>query len=210
MWPFNIIKNCLSSSPVIPPPTIVADLPVTPSILCSPANPNWNYIIHKAKIRSADMNAVLSVCTRIRANIIIYKLIEQAIGMPWYLIAGIHYRESNLNFDTCLHNGDPLPGPTVHVPKGRGPFKTWSEAATDALLMDQYRFPKEWDVENAISFAFHYNGTGYTKTGIYSPYICSGTDFYSTGKFKSDGKFDISEMDRQLGLIPIFNSLGML
>ena len=53
------------------------------------------------------------------------------LGIPWYVIAVIHYLESGLRFDGHLHNGDPLAGRTVHKPKGHPqtgtpPF-TWKQ-----------------------------------------------------------------------------------
>ena len=52
----------------------------------------------------------------------IYVEIEVVTNMPWAMIAVIHRRESDANFDTYLGNGQSLARPTTEVPKGRGPF----------------------------------------------------------------------------------------
>ena len=68
-----------------------------------------------------------------------YEEVEKATGVPWWFVGIVHLRESNCNFRTALHNGDPLfskdgtPLKTVHVPAGRGPFGSWADAAIDAL-----------------------------------------------------------------------------
>src|SRR5262245_54230899 len=48
-----------------------------------------------------------------------YKLLEAQTNVPWYFIGLLHLRESDCDFNTHLHNGDPLTARTVHVPAGR-------------------------------------------------------------------------------------------
>ncbi len=45
--------------------------------------------------------------------------VAEKTGVPWELIGAIHFRESSLDFNKCLHNGDPLGQKTVRVPAGR-------------------------------------------------------------------------------------------
>ena len=52
----------------------------------------------------------------------IYSNLESKTGVPWAMLAVIHRRESDANFNTYLGNGDPLSHRTVNVPAGRGPF----------------------------------------------------------------------------------------
>ena len=51
----------------------------------------------------------------------------------------IHSLEAEFNFNTHLHNGDPLSAQTVHVPRGRPPTGNppfqWLDSAIDALTM---------------------------------------------------------------------------
>lgn len=153
------------------------------------------------------------------ANVIIknqslYEDVEAAIGVPWFVVAAIHYRESGFDFDTCLHNGDPLSRPTTHVPAGRGPFGTWSDAAVDALKFDSLDIVKSWDIGTVFYELEAFNGFGYrmkhfadtTPEGA-SPYIYSGSQFYVSGKYTDDGVFDSSAVDDQLGCMVILKQL---
>ena len=57
--------------------------------------------------------------------------------VPWQIIGIIHVLESNGDFTTHLHNGDPLTDRTVSVPKGRPddgePLFNWKASALDAV-----------------------------------------------------------------------------
>lgn len=44
-----------------------------------------------------------------------------------------------------------------------------------------------------------YNGLGYFRKGLPSPYVWSGTDQYKRGKYVADGVFDPNVIDKQLG-----------
>ena len=75
-----------------------------------------------------------------------------------------------------MHNGDPLPGPTTHVPKGRGPFISWEAAAIDALKYDGLDKIKLDSIEACLIMAEKFNGLGYRNKGEYSPYVWAGTN----------------------------------
>src|SRR3954468_4720639 len=62
-----------------------------------------------------------------------YQPVALKTGVPWFVIAVIHEREASQNWSKSLAQGDPWNKKSVHVPKGRGPFKSWEEAAIDAL-----------------------------------------------------------------------------
>lgn len=157
----------------------------------------------------SKIEIINKVCSRMIMNQIIYSGIESATGVPWYVIAGIHYRESSQNFNCHLHNGDPLTDRTIHVPKGRpvngsAPF-TWSASAIDALS-DRWQ-PDIWDVNNTLLFCEHYNGLGYQRHNIASPYLWSGTSLYSKGLFVSDGTLDLTKSDQRPGIVALFKTL---
>src|SRR5438132_4936564 len=76
-----------------------------------------------------------------------YAAIEEATGVPWELVAVLHRRESNANFNTYLGNGEPLNRKTRKVPKGRGPFigeNAFVDGAVDALHIDGLDSVKDW------------------------------------------------------------------
>lgn len=144
-----------------------------------------------------------------------YMSIFSAIGMPWYLIGGFHNMESSCDFRAVLHNGERIIGTgkkTKLVPKGRGPFKTWEEAAIDALTIKNYaRFKGAWTLGLMLQKAEEYNGLGYLKyhQAENSPYLWACTSLNDgTGKYTSDGKWsDTAPTNGQVGIAAIFKML---
>lgn len=152
-----------------------------------------------AKItRGAEFNVVAK---RLVAAKLRYQIIEAQTGVPWFVIAVIHERESGQNFARSLAQGDPWNRVSTHVPKGRGPFKSFEEAAVDALVNCAPRAArwKDWSAGGTMTLLEQYNGLGYANKGIPSPYIWSGTDQYVSGKYVADGVFDARAVDKQLG-----------
>jgi len=58
-----------------------------------------------------------------------------------------------------------------------------------------------------MAFAESYNGLGYYNKGLVSPYVYSGTNVYTKGKYVVDGKFSSSTIDGQPGVYLLINSL---
>jgi len=141
---------------------------------------------------------------RIRANRTRYESVAAKFkGMPWWAVAVLHSMECDLNFREHLHNGDPLSARTVQVPKGRPlagkpPF-TWEESAVDALVYDKLDRVTDWGVGNALVMFENYNGTGYRRKGVPSPYLWSYTDQYRSGKYTADGRYDPVAVSKQPG-----------
>jgi lysozyme family protein len=52
-----------------------------------------------------------------------------------------------------------------------------------------------------------YNGYGYFKHNVNSPYLWSGTNLYSKGKFTADGKYSPTTVSGQLGAAVILQAL---
>lgn len=140
-----------------------------------------------------------------------YQAVEKETGVPWWFVGVVHYRESNLDFNTYLGNGQALSKKTTIVPKGRGPFTTWEEGAVDALVnCSPYAAKnKKWDVGSSLELLEKYNGLGYFNKGLPSPYLWSGTDQYVSGKYVSDGKYSATAVDKQLGVAGILKFLGV-
>ena len=108
-----------------------------------------------------------------------YVGVEIETGVPWMMIAAIHRRESDCDFDTYLGNGEPLDEVTTLVPAGRGPFDTWEEGAIDALTYDGLTEVPDWRLEKMIFYSEKYNGVGYHNKGLPSPYCWAGTTIHS-------------------------------
>lgn len=150
------------------------------------------------------------VVSIIEKNKIRYIKVQEKTKVPWEVVASIHYLEGGLDFTRILHNGERLPViKTKLVPKGRGPFYNWEEAAVDALLMTKR--PVYWTIANTLDYIERYNGLGYRKyhPDVPSPYLWSGTQFYKKGKYASDGKFDKNLVSKQIGAVPIIKALLM-
>lgn len=139
-----------------------------------------------------------------------YDPVSQATRIPWYVIAALDMREESFNHSGYLGNGDPLWHTTTHVPKGRGPFKTWYEGAIDALTLDHMGLLPangHWDIVTALIKCEGYNGLGYATKGLPSPYVWSLTNIQMAGKYTSDGHFSPSSWDTQPGCAALFLTL---
>jgi lysozyme family protein len=118
-----------------------------------------------------------------------------------HVLGVIHFKEASCNFNGVLHNGEKILGTgrkTFLVPKGRGPFNTWEEAAIDAINMKYTLFKDlingDLDIGGVLSDLERYNGTGYISGAgreETSPYLwaCSNIND-DRGKYTSDGKFN--------------------
>lgn len=130
-----------------------------------------------------------------------YQAVSAKTGVPWAFIAVAHERESSQDWTGSLAQGDPWNKVSVHVPAGRGPFKSWEEAAIDALAncAPYAARNRDWSIGGTLTMLEQYNGLGYASRGRPSPYVWSGTDQYVSGKYVRDGVYDPSAVDQQLG-----------
>lgn len=130
-----------------------------------------------------------------------YLAVSAKTGVPWFVIAVIHQRECSQDWAGSLAQGDPWDRVSVHVPAGRGPFKSWEGAAVDALVhcAPYAARNQDWSPGGALTQLEEYNGLGYAARGLPSPYTWSGTNQYVGGKYVRDGVFDPNVVDRQLG-----------
>lgn len=139
-----------------------------------------------------------------------YERVQAMTGVSWVFVACTHYRESSLNFNTQLGQGDPLHSVSTHVPKGRGPFNTFEDGAYDALVncAPHAAAIHDWSLPGMLTILEMYNGLGYAKRGLPSPYVWSGTDQYTSGKYVSDGVFNATVVDKQLGVAGLIMALA--
>lgn len=171
----------------------------------------WRRMAIDEKRRATFQTVAQRLFTR-RAD---YAAASHVTGVPVAVIAVIHERESNGNFRTHLHNGDPLTARTVHVPAGRPEHGTppfdWTDSAIDALQLQNMDVlvasGGAWTVERALYDLERYNGFGYRNKGIRSPYLWGGTNQQQPGKYVRDGVFDPDVMDPQLGCAGLLAAL---
>lgn len=166
----------------------------------------------RSEILDHRRDEIVRICMVILSNRKTYEDIERKTYVPWYLVAALHNLEAGLNFNACLHNGDPWNKPTVHVPKGRGPFSSFVDAAVDALILDGLHNERHWTVEKCLFRAEGFNGWGYMRyhsAVTNSPYLWSGTNQCSgRGKYISDGHFDeTARNDAQIGVAAVLKWL---
>jgi lysozyme family protein len=140
-----------------------------------------------------------------------YEKVADRARVPWKVIAVIHLLESSGDFKGVLHNGDEIIGTglkTYRVPKGRGPFNTWEEAAMDALGIKKQ--PLVWAIADTLYYLELYNGLGYLRDPKKpnTPYLWSFSNHYIKGKYVSDGKYSSTAVSKQCGAAVILKELG--
>jgi hypothetical protein len=122
--------------------------------------------------------------------------------------------ECSCSFNKHLHNGDPLAGRTVRVPrgypkKGNPPF-SFFDSAVDALNVEGFTQWPDWSISGMLYCFERYNGFGYRKKNINSPYLWSGSNQYSKGKYVKDGVYDPQAVSSQIGTAVILRRLSEL
>lgn len=124
--------------------------------------------------------------------------------VPWWFIPLVHERECIRGVDnwTCnIGQGTPF-NQKSHIKPYNGPFHSFREAAIAALVNEAPHAANNtnWSGGGTMTIAEAYNGMGYAKKGLPSPYVWSGTDQYVKGKYIRDGVFDPNKVDTQLGV----------
>jgi lysozyme family protein len=175
----------------------------TPSRALSQQEQRWE----QAQVKKEKLHYVQAIASRIEDNKTRYDSVSVKTNVPWDVIGGLHYRESDLDFKAHLHNGDPLYAKTRHVPRNRPPGNppfAWTYSAVDALRFD--RLDKEsWKTLNErLNNIEAFNGTGYYRYGVPSPYLYSMTSIYKSGKFISDGHYSPTAIDQEAGVAAIW------
>lgn len=164
----------------------------------------------KCQINSSRLNDAKAAADEIMSFKPLYDPVSAATRVPFYVVGAIDDREEDFNHKDFLGNGDPWNKKSVHVPAGRGPFKSWSDGAIDAINLggwDVLPSGGHWDIVTALIKCEAYNGEGYEHRGLRSPYIFGGTNMQEKGKYKSDGVWDANQWDSQLGVAAIFLAL---
>lgn len=137
--------------------------------------------------------------------------------VPWWFIAIIHHLECGTDkngqprWDRSLAQGDPWNRKSTHVPKNRGPFNSWEDAAYDALVnCPPYAARNtDWSIAGSLAYLEKYNGLGYYRKNRPSPYLWSGTNQYSKGKYVADGIYDPNAVSKQLGCAGLLMKMGV-
>ncbi len=165
----------------------------------------------RARVRDDKKAAIATELQALLALKPTYSVVETRIGVPWFVVGLIHYREASFKDTRHLHNGDPLTGRTVREPPGHpangNPPFDWTESAIDALQMKGLHKVDNWSVERIAYSLELYNGFGYRSRNINSPYLWSFTDQYTRGYFVRDHDFDPNEVNKQAGTMAMLKQL---
>lgn len=165
----------------------------------------YQQLFDTCQIRSKHASEVENIVNKIEDNRARYAAASDPLGVPWYVTGIVHSLEASLRFDRHLHNGDPLTARTWQVPAGRpvkgAPPFTWEESARDALVYDRMSNWKDWSIPGTLYRFETFNGFGYrpSNIGIFTPYLWSYSNHYTSGKFVKDKVYSPTAVSRQCG-----------
>jgi lysozyme family protein len=167
----------------------------------------WGASLRSDWIKQLDAGIALIVEARPRLE-----RVAEAVNTPWPIIGVFWLLETGGNFTTHLHNGDPLTGPTVHVPAGRGwpapeGVDAWEFSAVDAITLHRLNNLEGLQIGDILGRLERANGIGYQRRGFFSPYLWAGTDLYEKGKYVADGHFDPEAKSKQSGAAALLRRL---
>lgn len=168
-------------------------------------------LLNSCEIKESWKERINRRARRILANKDRYQKISKLTnGIPWYFIGVIHDMECGLDFSKHLHNGDSLQHRTHQVPAGRPidgepPF-TFEESAVDALKQKGFDKETDWSMPHMCFMFEKYNGWGY-RGKVNSPYLWSGTNHYTRGKYVADHIYNENAVSEQIGTIPLVLAL---
>lgn len=141
-----------------------------------------------------------------------YEKVANELKVPWYFIAAVHGLEASFNFRAHLHNGDfPLTQRTRQVPVGRPlvwlPPDDWASSAKDAIRLLGFANQSDWSLAHTLYRLEAFNGFGYRKQGVPTPYLWCFSNHYERGKFVSDGRWSATAQSHQCGSAVLLRAL---
>lgn len=142
-----------------------------------------------------------------------YEAVSKATGVPQVWMATSFQREASSDFRRSPAQGDFWNKVSTNVPRDRGPFQSWAQAAIDAYSLNglQKVGAQNWTWALACYYGEMFNGFGYRDfRGIRSPYLWGGTNLQQLGKYTSDGHYDAGKMDAQLGIVPVMMRMAQI
>jgi lysozyme family protein len=150
-----------------------------------------------------------------------YNYVPENKGIPWFVIAFIHYLECNFDFNKHLFNGDSLKDYTHRAPSGQPrighppPF-TFEESAVASIKKEEFHRIDQWPLPVILKACEQYNGFGYEKWKVNTPYLWGGSNHYQIGKFvehKVDGTwksvFEPKVVSKQIGVAVIMRIMHL-
>lgn len=162
---------------------------------------------------SKHKKEINAVCAKVRSGQGQYSVVESVTKVPWYVVGIIHQMECSGDWSRNIANGQPWNKVTTITPAGRGPFESWRDAAIDAMTLLSDVFPSIWTVESISKYFENYNGMGYAKHNVNSPYLYSfSNNGVGVGKYVGEkpgvpAHYDSNAVSDQCGAITILYRL---
>jgi lysozyme family protein len=162
----------------------------------------------KCSIVAKHVTEVKNTAAKLFKNKDRYNALATKTGVPWWVIAALHERESGARFDRQLAQGDPLNRRSTNEPIS-GPFSSFEDSAVWALHHDHLDTVTDWRVEKCLYWSEAWNGWGY-RGRVPSPYLWGDTTIQQPGKFIRDHVWSSTAWDEQEGVAAIWKGLAML
>jgi lysozyme family protein len=193
-----------TAAPPPPAPKPTAPPPLSRARDYASLAPEYRRMWDELAPRDAYADSIDWHLTMLREARTRYENVGDQVGVPWHFIGVIHALEASFNFRAHLHNGDhPLTQRTRQVPSGRPatwlPPADWESSAKDALRLLGFTGKSDWSLERTLYRLEAYNGFGYRRIGVATPYLWSFSNHYEAGKFVADGKFNAKARSQQCG-----------
>jgi uncharacterized protein (TIGR02594 family) len=190
---------------------------VVPAALPSSASaflklkPEYDKLLSTMELRPETAAAAMAAAEKVIANSARYKEAGRLTGVPWQLIGVLDLRESGCDPTKALGQGDPWNRVSVNAPSGKGPFKSYVDAAVYYIgfdhLSDDVNF---WDMSLVCWKAEKWNGLGYRNHGVFTPYLWAMTNHQQPGRYAGDGNWQAGEWDKQPGIIAVLYQMNVI
>lgn len=192
-----------TAPPDIPPPDLPAAAPRRSTRFPDLAEEYANYF-ESATLREERRPMAEWHLAQLRRARPRYEAVAERTGVPWFFVGATHGLEASFNFRGHLHNGDfPLSARTRQVPAGRPavwlPPSDWESSAVDAMRMMGFAGQSDWSLTRTLYRFEAYNGFGYRRLGVPTPYLWSFSSHYERGKFVADGRWNPAARSQQCG-----------
>jgi lysozyme family protein len=208
-----LLAQVNASEHQVPEALATPDLPLSPAHSFSALKDEYARLFTSAQVRDEHTEKLQWYVGMIRQSKARYEGLSKTTGVPWYFIGAIHGMESSFNFRAHFHNGDfPLSARTRQVPSGHPklwlPPSDWESSARDALKLLGFTGQSDWGLERTLYRLEAYNGFGYRKHGVPTPYLWCFSNHYESGKFVADGQWSPSAQSHQCGAAVVLKALS--
>lgn len=151
----------------------------------------------------ARLSDIKAVAESVTANKDAYVRVATALHAPWAVVGVIHQIDWGGDFGVTF-KGTPLASPEPAATAGSS--TAWSDSAKQDLA-------PWWGTTDAKNLGAvldrieRYNGLGYRRRGVFSPFLWACSNLYTSGRYVSDGTFDATATTKFCGAATILKYL---